>query len=163
MKDREFQIVDLAPMSVVAAHAVGVSPEARAWERLYAWAEPLGLLQDMDRHPVYGFNNPNPEPGQQEYGYEFWLVVDEDVTDAGELELKRFPGGIFAVTRCKLIGDSAGSIPEIWRRLYEQVQASGGYCWRRDQELEKIVNPGAPQDEILLDLYLPVREKTTAS
>jgi DNA gyrase inhibitor GyrI len=89
MKDQEFQIVSLPPITVVSAHAVGVSPESKAMDLLFAWAEPQGLLEDTDLHPIYGFNNPNPEPGRQEYGYEFWMVVDERMTDVGHLELKK--------------------------------------------------------------------------
>ncbi len=163
MNDREFQIVRLPPMSVVSAHAVGASPESEAWDLLCAWAEPRGLLEESDLHAVFGFNNPNPEPGRQEYGYEYWMVVDESITDVAPLELKRFPGGLFAVTRCKLFGDSHGSVREIWRSLYEKVQASGSHCWRDGQELEKLLNPGAPFDEVVLDLFLPVEETSSDS
>ncbi|UCF79564.1 MAG: GyrI-like domain-containing protein [Candidatus Eiseniibacteriota bacterium] len=161
MKSRGFQIVKLSPMTVVSAHALGVSPESEAWDLLCAWAEPRGLLEGNELHPIYGFNNPNPEPGSQEYGYEFWMVVDDSFTDSGQLKLKKFPGGLFAVSRCKLVGDSDGTVPEIWRDLYEKVKASGTHCWRRAQELEKLVNPGAPADELLLDLYLPVVETSS--
>lgn len=64
-------------------------------------------------------------------------------------------GGLYAVTRCKLCGDPEGSVPEVWKRLWDWVQASG-YEWRRTHELEKPVDPLAPEEELVLDLYLPI-------
>ncbi|MHA2314338.1 MAG: ArsR family transcriptional regulator, partial [Candidatus Hermodarchaeia archaeon] len=77
-KDKEIenlfvQVVELEPMRVASVRALSATPENDAWEKMRAWAEPQGLLDDIDNHPVFGFNNPNPTPGQKEYGYEFWI------------------------------------------------------------------------------------------
>ncbi|MCP4545258.1 MAG: GyrI-like domain-containing protein [bacterium] len=156
--NNEYLIVNLPRMHVVSARATGESPEAEAWARLFAWAKPLGFMDDLNAHPVFGFNNPAPRPGQSHYGYEAWMEVQGKVDELDPLQFKSFSGGLFAVARCKLVGDKVGSVPEVWRRLFEEVKAGSGYSWRRSQELEGLVNPGAPEEEILLDLYLPVRE-----
>jgi DNA gyrase inhibitor GyrI len=144
-------------MRVAVASAVGSAPEEEAWNRLQAWAAPRGLLDDLEAHPVFGFNNPPPEPGKSEYGYEFWISVDDTTEAAGDVHFLDYPGGRFAVTTCKLQGDPRGKMPEIWQQLLEWVQASD-YTWRPVHELEGIRNPGAPIEEVVLDLYLPIED-----
>src|SRR5574341_504661 len=53
-------IVKLAPMRIASIRALSETPERDAWEKLRAWANPKGLLDDSDKHPVFGFNNPSP-------------------------------------------------------------------------------------------------------
>jgi DNA gyrase inhibitor GyrI len=144
-------------MRVAVARAVGSTPEAEAWGKLRRWAEPQGLLDDLEAHPVFGFNNPAPEPGKPEYGYEFWIRVDPTVEAAGDVHFQDYPGGLFAVTTCRLHGDTRGSVPEIWQQLLKWVQSSR-YTWRSVHELEGLRNPGAPVQDVILDLYLPIEE-----
>jgi DNA gyrase inhibitor GyrI len=59
------RIEKLEPMRVASVRVVSEHPEAEAWERLKAWAEPQGLLQNPQQHPVFGFNNPNPSPARK--------------------------------------------------------------------------------------------------
>jgi DNA gyrase inhibitor GyrI len=152
----EVKIVRLEPMRVASARAVSTNPEKDAWEKLRAWAEPKGLFEDFGEHPVYGFNNPSPTPGQKEYGYEFWIQVEQDAQGEGEVEVKDVPGGLYAVTTCELYGDPQGSILDVWQGLFEWVKASDEYTWRQVHELEKQHDPLAPAEELVLDLYLPV-------
>jgi DNA gyrase inhibitor GyrI len=142
-------------MRVASVRVISRTPERDAWEKMRAWAEPHGRLSDPDAHPVFGFNNPPPAEGRGEYGYEFWIRVDPDTEVGGELEAKDFPGGLYAVTRCRLHGDPEGNVLEVWRRLWEWVQSSG-HAWRRTHELERPVDPLAPEEELILDLYLPI-------
>src|SRR4030042_4199991 len=90
----EVHIVNREPMPVASSHVVSDNPEREAWQKLSSWAEPKGLLEDAEKHPVFGFNNPSPSPGQREYGYEFWIGVDPDIDAEGEIEVKDFPGGL---------------------------------------------------------------------
>ena len=149
------EIVSLEPMTVAYTCAFGESPEGQALKRLREWAEPKGLLDDLDEHPVFGFNNPSPTPGNNEYGYEFWIRVPSSEAAEGDIEVKDFPGGLYAVTRCQLAGEP--NVFEAWRLLWEWVQSSE-YHWRETHELEKLMNPSAPEGEIELELYLPIEE-----
>ena len=159
MSDLTVRIVRLEPMRVACIRVVSVSPERDAWEKLRAWVAPKGLLDNPAEHPVFGFNNPNPSTERQEYGYEFWIGVGPDVSGEGEIEVKEFAGGLFASTTCRLVGDSAGSVPEIWRKLWEWVQVNGGYRWRKAHELEQCRNPQAAEADIELDLHLPIEKR----
>jgi DNA gyrase inhibitor GyrI len=155
--DVEVRIVRLEPMRVACAQVLSENPERDAWERLRVWAEPRGLLDDASRHPVFGFNNPAPSPDREGYGYEFWIRVDDDVESEGEVEVKDFAGGLYAVTRCKLYDDPGGSVLEVWQRLFAWVKESR-YQWRQTHELEKPLDPRAPEQDLVLDLYLPIEE-----
>ena len=82
MKEIEVNIVTLDQMIVASAYAFSRSPEEEAYRNLRTWADSKGINQQWDWNPVFGFNNPSPKPGQSEYGYEYWLVLDEGATMA---------------------------------------------------------------------------------
>lgn len=151
----------LPPMRIAAVRAVSATPERDAWEKLRCWAEPLGLLLQPRLHPVYGFNNPPPVADHAAYGYEFWIRVDAHTATEGEIELKDFPGGLYATCTCRLVNDAAGPIASVWRQLWEQIQSSP-YRWRRAHELEHPHNPAAAERDMVLDLLLPVEPRERA-
>ena len=98
MADLNVRVERVEPMRVAAARAISETPERDAWQRLRAWAESKGLLTHLERHPVYGFNNPPPSKDRKEYGYEMWMRVDPGVAGGEGIEPKNFPGGLYAVT-----------------------------------------------------------------
>ncbi len=105
MSDLDVHVVKLDPMRVASVRVINESPEVDAWNKLRSWAEPKGFLQNDENHPIFGFNNPSPQPDQKEYGHEIWIKVGPDVESEGDVEVKDYPGGLFAVTTCKLTGD----------------------------------------------------------
>jgi DNA gyrase inhibitor GyrI/DNA-binding HxlR family transcriptional regulator len=150
--EMEVKIVELKPMRVASFRAVSVSPEHDATEMLLRWATGKGYLNDLEKHPIYGFNNPNPTTGKKEYGYEFWIKVDEDYTEE-DINLKDVPGGRYAVTTCRNLSE----IGELWRRLGNWVKENG-YEYNKDAEcLEKTHNIAASDDQLVLDLYAPIK------
>ncbi|HVP91335.1 MAG TPA: GyrI-like domain-containing protein [Terriglobales bacterium] len=160
MRDFVVEVKRLEPMRVASVRVVGENPERDAWQRLRAWAESRGIQENLARQPVFGFSNPNPVPFKKEYGYEVWCCVGPEVDGRGEVEVKEVPGGLFAATTCKLRGDPSGlDISEAWLKLWEWVQASP-YKWRTAQELERPLDPHASVEDMVLELWLPVEEKT---
>ncbi len=155
VSDVQVAAVVLPPMRVASVRVISETPERDAWEKMRAWAESKGLFSGPSASPVFGFNSPPPSEVRKEYGYEFWVRVDSEVEVAGELEAKDFPGGLYAVTRCKLHGDPEDNVLEVWKRLWDWVQSSD-YEWRQTHELERLVDPLAPEEELVLDLYLPI-------
>lgn len=174
-KDKEIenlfvQVVELEPMRVASVRALSATPENDAWEKMRAWAEPQGLLDDIDNHPVFGFNNPNPTPGQKEYGYEFWIRMGTLFKGEGEIVAKDADGGLFAVTSCKLGEELESEFTkksgylEPWKKLLEWVVLSEKYEIDESRQcLEKSRNPGAPVTEVVLDLYQPIKEVQKSS
>jgi DNA gyrase inhibitor GyrI len=151
----QVDLIRLPPTRVASVRVISETPERDAWEKMRAWAESKGLLSDPDASPVFGFNNPPPAEDREEYGYEFWIRVDSNTEVAGELEAKDVLGDLYAVMRCGLHGDAEGNVLKVWKRLWDGV-GSSGYEWRRTHELEKPVDPLAPEEELVLDLYLPI-------
>jgi DNA gyrase inhibitor GyrI len=154
MSELEVRIVKLEPMRVASVYGFGESPERQAWEKLVAWAGPKGLLDDAEKHRIFGFNNPNPSPGSPNYGYEFWIVVGPDVEPEGDVRIVDFAGGLYAVTRC----EELSKIGQLWQRL-AAWQENSEYRSGSHQWLEENVGPvdvSHDEDALVLDLYLPI-------
>ncbi len=159
MTDLSVKVMRLEPMRVASVRVISANPEKDAWEKMRGWAEPRGLLDDAEEQRIFGFNNPNPSEGRQEYGYEFWVGVGPAAVGEGEVEVKDFAGGLYAVTTCRLVGDPAGSVPQVWKSLWDWAQQSGKYRWRKTHELEHCRNPQADEQDMELELYLPIEER----
>lgn len=163
MKEFKVQVVRLEPMRVASARVISETPEKDAWETMRAWAEPQGLLEDLTEHPVFGFNNPNPSAGRKEYGYEFWIRVGSDAEPEGDIQMKEFEGGLYAVTTCRLKDELESDFfqkegyLESWKKLVDWVKASK-YTYGTHQCLEKAHDPGASEEALVLDLYCPIEE-----
>ncbi len=165
IEDLFVEVVELEPMRVASVRAFSESPENDAWEKLQAWAEPQGLLDDLITHPVFGFNNPNPSPGQKEYGYEFWIRMGANFKGEGEIEAKDYDGGLFAVTTCRLweemhseFGKEHGFL-ESWKKLMDWIILSEKYEMDESRQcLEKAQNPKASEKGLVLELYQPIKE-----
>ena len=155
MSELQVRIVKLEPMRVASVHAHGASPENDAWEKLIAWAKPKGLLDDSGTHRIFGFNNPDPHPGSPNYGYEFWIAAGPEEKAEGEVTIKEFPGGLYAVTRCEVRGDAYDVIPQAWKQLAawgeDSEYRSGTHQWLEE-------HLAGDTDEFVLDLHLPIAE-----
>lgn len=163
MKSIEVEIVKLEPMNVASVRAISRSPEEDAWKKMVSFAEPRGLLKDLKKHPIFGFNNPNPSKEGGEYGYEFWIKVDDSVDLDDSVEKKEFKGGLYAVTRCNLTKEvqseflATYGVLESWHRLSEWLKESQ-YEMGVHQCLEKSVNPTDVDADHMLDLYMPIKK-----
>ena len=154
MNELNVRIVKLESMRVASAYGFGASPELTAWKNLVNWAKPKGFLGNPEQHRIFGFNNPDPSHGSPNYGYEFWIEVGADVTPEGEIRVKDFPGGLYAVTNC--VG--VETITATWKKLVEWL-AESEYSNGRHQWLEQHLSPdGTPMEALKLDLFLPITE-----
>jgi len=149
----EVEMVRLEPMKVASFHAMSENPEEEAGKMLVDWAHPRGLLEDPDEHPVYGFNNPDPEPGDVIRGYEFWIRVAPGFEAEGA-EVKDYPGGLFAVTQVN-VKKPWEDIPAAWGKLVGWVEASE-YEMEHRACFEKTLDVQS-EGEFVLDLYCPVK------
>lgn len=114
---------------------------------------------------MFGFDNPTPT-GNENYGYEFWVTIPDDMEVPAPLQKKHFAGGLYAAHYIKM-----GDFHE-WRYLSKWVKDSteyeydareplgmGGcleehliaYCYfSNDEETAQFTN---------VDLLMPVRKK----
>jgi len=154
MEEVSVRIVNLEPFKVISFHGFGNSPEMAAWEKAKSWLDSTQLLKDGKMHRFFGFNNPDPSPGSPNYGYDVWIVVDDRYQPGKDETLLDFKGGLYAVTGCK----GVEAIGPTWQRFVKWRETSPYHFAHDHQWLEEHFNPFAPLDEILLDLYMPIRE-----
>jgi DNA gyrase inhibitor GyrI len=154
MNEINVRIVNLEPHRIASAYGFGASPEAIAWDKITAFIQSKGLDQDGKSHRYFGFNNPSPTPSSPNYGYEQWITVDEGTETEGDIKIKTFGGGLYAVTRCQL-----SNIGEAWQALAGWREKSD-WNFGRHQWLEEVFtapNGSSSIDEGMeLDLYLPI-------
>ncbi len=156
MSELQVRVVRLEPMRVASVHGFGTSPEDQGWEKLVAWARPRGF--DLKEHRIFGFNNPDPTPASPNYGYEFWITVGPKVEPEGEVEIKNFAGGLYAVARCQVQGQPYDSIPTAWKQLVLWREQSP-YKMGTHQWLEEHLGENESLDSAWnLDLYMPIAE-----
>jgi len=149
---RNVRMVSTGRLRAVAFRAEGDEPEATAFERLRAWAEPRGLLDDRASFLLLGRNDPPPVPGRRGYGYVYMLTVDEGL-EAGGVELIELPAATYAVVRARL-GDMGGR----WEALYRWAEASRYTVTGHGLEEHLSVPGTVAPDEMLFDLWLPVTD-----
>lgn len=162
MSENKVRIITLEPMHVASAHGFGTEPEGIAWDKILAFVEEKGLTS-VEGTRYFGFNNPNPSATSPNYGYEQWVTIapevkaTTDVDAAADIEIKDFPGGLYAVVRCKGIEN----IGKAWQQLTGWVENSG-YKRSHHQWLEEMLTlPSTPESEFVLDLYMPIAEQET--
>ena len=157
MDDIEVRIVELKPMRVASVWGFGEQPEDIAYEKLEIWARPKGLLEDREKHRIFGFDNPVPHPGSPNYGYEVWIEVGPDEEPTDDVRILDFHGGLYAVTRCEVLAGQYEVITATWKRLVAWREKSE-YKFGQTQWLEQNVASSKPGVEFILDLYLPIAE-----
>ena len=152
----EVKIVHLEPLTVASFPAYGPEPEDEAWARLVAWARPLGLLDDPDKHRIFGFDTAGPSPASQNRGYEFWIEVEPGFQPQGDVPLRAFSGGKFAVHRIQKVGNPWETILPAWKALVLWHEDSP-YKMGKAQCLEQHIGyADAPLAECPMDLYLSI-------
>jgi DNA gyrase inhibitor GyrI len=150
MSDLNVKIVKLEPLRVASVQGFGQGPEKQAWEKMGAFLEQQGLMTDLKTHRFFGFNNPEPTPASPNYGYEQWVTIGPDVLPQGDVRIKSFAGGLYAVTHCQLL-----VITDTWKKLIIWREGSG-YKPASHQWLEECLTPFASDEEMELDIYLPI-------
>jgi effector-binding domain-containing protein len=154
MSQLEVRIVKLPPMRVASALGFGTQPENQAWKMIQTFAKANGIDLKSEGVQTYGFNNPNPTPGSENYGYEIWLPVGPDIEAQEPIELKDVTGGTYAVTRFT----GLSNIGRVCKELVAWFEDSP-YVWPPNctQCLEGLLNPFQSDPEgFVFDLYLPI-------
>ncbi len=152
----EVKIVHLEPMRVVSFPMYGPNPEEDGQAKLYAWARPLGFLDNLQKHRVFGFDTAGPTPGSENRGYEYWMEVEPGFQPEGDVAVKEFSGGKYAVYRIPKVGNPWESIPSSWQAL-GLGQEDSPYKMGSAQCLEqKIGSADTPLEECPMDLYLSI-------
>lgn len=150
----EYKLFELPIMKVACFRAISESPEYDAFNKLRDWASLKGLLEDIEKNPIYGFERPDLYKSEKIRAYEFWIKVDSDKIADKEVELRQVPSAKYATTVCKTGGEPWRTIPLAWQKLDEWVK-SQGYKMGLAQCLEQHHAPGL-SDDFTLTLYYPI-------
>lgn len=160
MSKELLRIVQLPSMRVASFRAVSESPENDVHELANAFIRKNNIKSF--RH--FGFNNPNPTPGNPVYGYEIWITVDHDYDG---VEMKTLESGLYAS-----ITTNMAEIFENWHKLFQLVEQSEEFEYHflppkadgtsNHQWLEEITDYeyfSNPQNDFptkQLDLFMPI-------
>jgi AraC-like DNA-binding protein/DNA gyrase inhibitor GyrI len=149
----------LEPIKVAFYTAYSRTPENDAFAVLREWAGRNGLLHGDVKYRLFGFDTPDSMPGDEIYGYEVWMTIDNEFEFSDEkVKSKSYEGGAYAVTSAYIT-----DIEAAWNRFREWLKISQ-YGLGTHQYLEEHLPFGAwegnqPQGEYKVDLYMPVTEK----
>lgn len=162
---KNVRIIYLPPVTVASSHYIGPEPENHAGAQMDNFVKENNLVETKPDLRVYGFNNPNPT-GDEEYGYELWLTIPDDMQVNAPIKKKSFVGGMYAAYSIKM-GDF-----HLWHHFYEWVMDSKEY----EYEARDPLSMGGTMEEHLnaygfytgenpdsgykqLDLLIPIKEK----
>ncbi len=160
----DVRIIYLPPSKIASYRYIGDSPEDVAKKVIYTFIRESNLPEIKPDFRLYGFNNPSPQEGQKEYGYEFWVTIPEDMEVKTPIEIKQFDGGLYAA-HCINFGDF-----DEWETFVNLMMNNHEYevQWREpegmggclEEELNIYTNilKGAEKAE-QLDLLIPIKKR----
>lgn len=151
MAEHEIRILRMPAGRMALVNTVSNSPEAESIRKLMNWAKDKGLIDQKSGVRWFGRNNPPPEKGNSNYGYDAMIRIPDDIDPEGEIQLFMIPERTCAVVRTDL-----ANITKMWQYLYEWVQNSKYEI--ADHGLEELLNPLDKGENYLFDLWLPIKE-----
>ncbi len=138
----EVRIVTLEPLHVAAYRSVSETPEDDGVRYIEHWLDALGLTpEERSAVRVFGFDIDVSPADQQagKRGYELWRTVLAHVQPSAGVEIKDFPGGLYAVMRIlDPFSDPFRLIPGGWAELWQWVEKSHTYQLASGQGLEEV-------------------------
>ncbi len=152
---------ELSPMRVASYSYYGKEPEGKAWEIVSDWLRKRGFNIEEDGLRFFGFNNPDPVEGKEEYGYEIWTTLSDGIEVNDErIVVKDFLGGLYAVTS---VHGGVENIFSTWKRLNSWLSESkftyGGHQWLEEHlDFDDDFNHLGG-----LDIYMPIEPKKAGS
>lgn len=165
-------IKELEPMKVACFSYYGKNPEDHAYESLKTWFRENEISLHDSPYRLFGYNNPDPQEGQQEYAYEYCITISDELYNMLEdvpsglfeqtypkVYRKLLPGGKYAVMSVRPEGNELGEeIAAAWPRLVNWLNESK-YMWGTSQYLEEHLG-FSPEDNHIggVDLYISITE-----
>ncbi len=151
----EVRIEEHPPQRVAFVRHVGPYMECgKAWEALYGWAGPQGLLSSAA--PMIGVSHDDPKVTPPEkLRYDACIPVGDEVEADGPVSVQTLEGGAYAVTTHK---GPYSKLAEIYCALYGQWLPTSGYTCRDLPAIEIYHNcPGqTPEEDLLTEIRIPV-------
>jgi DNA gyrase inhibitor GyrI len=157
----DVRLVTLPAMRVISANGFGKEPEAQAWQKMREWIIANGLESAAKEQRFFGFNNPDPAPGSENYGYEQWMTLPASYEPKEGDAIKEFNGGLYAMLGFRESDPS--EFGQAWKALNTwQLDSEYDYDESR-QWLEECVTAGAvlnnTESGLGFDCYMPIRPR----
>jgi AraC family transcriptional regulator len=156
----EVQVRRLAPRTIAYLRHVGpykgdTALFRRLFEKLFAWAEPRGLMSPNMQYLSLIQDNPNLTPAARQR-LEVALVVPEGTAANGEIGVKTLEGGIYATARVHV---SIEEYAAQWNALVWDWLPGSGYQPDQRPALEFYLNnPDTdPERKYRVEICLPVK------
>ena len=157
IQNSEVTVETVLPMRVACLKVISVSPEQDGRERLNQWTSAIGHLPGSRK---FGFDV-EVSPAQAKAGlrgYEVWETVLETTQASGEITIRNFPGGLYAVMNLDhCFEDAFKLIPDGWKDLHNWVIQSQEYQSAGHQWFEEVLPTEYGET---LKLYHPVMRRT---
>lgn len=155
------RIVLLPPCTVASYQFAGADPEETVGEVMDMFIRSSKLYEIKPDARMFGFNNPEPQPGSDYHGYEDWVTIPDDMEVASPIVKKHYDGGLYAAYTI--------NFPDFyeWNFLKEWVKNSEKYQEDHRDYLEEHLNwvysshMGWPENGIdgKIDLLLPIKPR----
>lgn len=163
------RIVPLPPCTVAACQFTGEDPEETVKEIMNTFVCSNKLYEKKPDARLFGFNHPDPEPGNAYHGYEVWVTIPNDMEVSAPLTKKQFDGGLYAAYTIQFPDFHEWQFLTKWVEDNETYQADYHDIALKDMGgcLEEHLNwvysshMGWPENGIdgKIDLLLPIRLK----
>lgn len=155
------RIVLLPPCTVASYQFAGDDPEEKVGEVMDMFIRSSRLYEIKPDARLFGFNNPELQPGSDFHGYEDWVTIPDDMEVASPLVKKHYDGGLYAAYTI--------NFPDFyeWNFLKEWVKNNERYQEDHRDYLEEHLNwvysshMGWPENGIdgKIDLLLPIKPR----
>lgn len=150
------RVVELFPTKVISFHVTDSDdPEEEVYKAVSAYAKPRGLWNDPLHHQIFGFDNPVRRHPEDRHGREVWITIPDDYEDTNDVSTKKFSGGLYAMVRIK----NLDHMDEGWKVLIDWAKSSERFEMGNHQHLEGHIDEGKTDEEMVLELYLPIKQK----
>lgn len=154
----DVSIVSLPEMTVASGARISRDPEDEVIAYMTNWAGTVGIGSGTRQ---FGFDVPvsDEEQSQGLRGYEYWVVVDENLSPAvlpADITMKQVESCKYAVLRImEPFVDPFERIPLGWRKIAEWVH-SRGYQAACDKERYWLEEKLEIDGSTLMDIYFPI-------
>ena len=151
----EVRIEIVEPMRVAFIRHTGPYMECKtAWDKLCAWAGPKGIFNANPK--VIGICHDDPQVTPPEkIRYDACLTVNEETEAEGEVGIQVIGGGKYAV--CLHKGPYEGLEATYAEIMGKWLPQSGQELGENPSFVLYLNSPDAPPEELLTDLYIPLK------
>ncbi len=149
MKSSEIRVLQLEPLRLATLLGSGRTPERSAWRALLDWARQNGCLETTPAPRFFGYDVWRTK---DTHDYRVMMTISADHRRDSTIDIMTLPGGMYAVQRVRGIGN----IPQAWQQLDDWLTDSDYQLGHHQWLEEHIAFIDLPDEEYVLDLYLPL-------